>query len=120
MPNLNSDKKFLGFLRAQKSHTVILAVIVCAVGLVLLSGGVGGREESEASLEERTAQMCSSVRGVGECEVMITYSPDDEVYAVAVLCDGADDVTVRRELIELASTLFGIGSNKVTILKLSK
>lgn len=72
-------------------------------------------------LEARLADMCSEIDGVGECRVMITYSEDGEsVYAVAVLCDGGDSVAVRERITELMVSLFGIGSNRISVLKIKK
>lgn len=75
---------------------------------------------SPDTLEDRAEQMCSLVEGVGECEVMITYGDDDSVYAVAVLCEGADRTQVRKSVTELITSLFGIGTNRISILKISK
>lgn len=85
------------------------------------NSGVGKTGASvDATLEERTEQLCSAVEGVGECDVMITYGEGGEVYAVAVLCDGAERASVRRSITELASSLFGIGTNRISVLKKSK
>lgn len=121
MLKLKSGSRFFEFIRAQKSSLVIAAAAVCAAALLLI-GAPEAKTSDAASqtLEDRVASLCSSVEGVGECEVMITYSGEDEVYAVAVLCDGAESVSVRREITALASSLFGIGSNRISVLKLSK
>ena len=44
----------------------------------------------------------------------------DEVFSVAVICEGADDVSVRARLTELITSLYGIGANRVSIVKLEK
>ena len=49
---------------------------------------------------------------------MITYDGDDEVFAVAILCQGADDIRVQRDLTSLISSLYGIGAHRVEILSL--
>jgi hypothetical protein len=64
--------------------------------------------------------MCSLIEGVGECRVMMTYRPDDEgVYAVLVLCDGGESVSVREKITSLFCSLYGIGSHRVEIQRLS-
>ena len=118
---LKSENKFFAFLRAQSKGQVLLIVLCIGIGIFMLAAGRGGSTDTVAStLEEETAALCSSIVGVGECRVMITYTGDDKVYAVAVLCDGADSVSVKNEITALASSLFGIGTNRVTVLKLSK
>ena len=65
--------------------------------------------------------MCSMTEGVGECRVMITYSADGKsVYGVAVLCEGAESPEVRANVTELLASLFGIGANRISILKIDK
>ena len=94
----------------------MLLLPILALSLLLL-GGTGQKTEAPKDLEERTAELCSQVSGVGECRVMITYR-DDEVFAVAVLCDGADNIEVKHNLTSLISSLYGIGAHRVEILSL--
>lgn len=120
MRKLNSGSRFFEFIRSQKSSLVMAALVICGAALLLI--GVPEAKDSGVTaqtLEERVASLCSSVEGVGECEVMITYSEGEEVYAVAVLCDGAESAFVRSKITALASSLFGIGSHRITVLKLS-
>ena len=94
----------------------MLLLPILALSLLLL-GGTGQKNEAPKDLEEKTAELCSQVSGVGECRVMITYR-DDEVFAVAVLCDGADNIEVKHNLTSLISSLYGIGAHRVEILSL--
>ncbi|MBR4835467.1 MAG: hypothetical protein IKU99_00510 [Clostridia bacterium] len=94
----------------------MLLLPILALSLLLI-GGTGQKTEAPKDLEEKTAELCSQVSGVGECRVMITYR-DDEVFAVAVLCDGADNIEVKHNLTSLISSLYGIGAHRVEILSL--
>ncbi len=118
---LKSENRLLSFLSSQKK-SFLPALVLCAVlGVLLL--GVGRNDSSQSgtgTLEEETAALCSAVAGVGECRVMITYTDDERVYAVAVLCEGAESPSVRESVVSLASSLFGIGTNRISVLKLSK
>ena len=109
------DKSFFEFLRTKRASPMMLLPIL-ALSLLLL-GGTGQKTEAPKDLEEKTAELCSQVSGVGECRVMITYR-DDEVFAVAVLCDGADNIEVKHNLTSLISSLYGIGAHRVEILSL--
>ena len=121
MLKLKSENNFLKFLRTQGKGQALALVICIGIGLLLLGGGVNRSDEAPAAtLEDDTEALCSMVSGVGECRVMITYTEEERVYAVAVLCDGAESDTVRREIVSLVCSLFGIGSNRVSVLKLSK
>lgn len=95
--------------------------ILLLLGLLLiLLSGVGTEKKVETVTEEdRVAKMCAMIEGVGECRVMMTYKSDEnEVYAVLVLCDGGDSVTVREKITSLFCSLYGIGSNRVEIQRL--
>ena len=47
---------------------------------------------------------------------MINEGESGEVYAVAVLCDGADSVKVRERIVDFMRSLYGIGANRVSVL----
>ena len=111
-----SDKSFFEFLGTKPMSRVWILLIIAIV--LLLVPSIGRSDEEIDSLETRTAELCSAVEGVGECRVMITYRDESEVYAVAVVCQGADSLSVRRDITELISSLYGIGSNRVEILRL--
>ena len=110
-----SDKSFFEFLKTKRASPMLLLPIL-ALSLLLI-GGTGQKTEAPKDLEEKTAELCSQVSGVGECRVMITYR-DDEVFAVAMLCDGADNIEVKHNLTSLISSLYGIGAHRVEILSL--
>ena len=110
-----SDNSFFEFLKTKRASPMLLLPIL-ALSLLLI-GGTGQKTEAPTGIEERTAELCSQVSGVGECRVMITYR-DEEVFAVAVLCDGADNIEVKHNLTSLISSLYGIGAHRVEILSL--
>lgn len=99
---------------------VILPLLVLGVLLLLLPSSFSSGESethAEQTGEERLAEMCAAVDGVGECKVMVTYE-GDRVYAVAVLCEGAESVAVRERIVELVGSLYGIGSNRIAVIEL--
>jgi len=86
--------------------------------LILLSGFATEEKADASSEEERVAEMCSLIDGVGECRVMMTYKngrDEGEVYAVLVLCEGGESVFVREKITSLFCSLYGIGSHRVEI-----
>ena len=125
---LNFDGGFFDFLK--KRGGLIKAILVIALGVLLIALASGGNEESTGSndeLAESVREFCESVEGVGECRVIITYttvgdsyysSSSKKVYAVAISCKGARSTSVRAELTELVSSMFGIGANRVSVLPL--
>ena len=120
-------------------------VLLLAVGLVLIilpSAKVEQTEqlgqtleEYKACLEAELASICSSVEGVGECRVMISFergaentykgsalieSKPPKVMGVGIVCAGGERAEVRSELCSLVTSLFGIGANRVSVAELKK
>ena len=116
---MKSDNSFKEFLLSGRG--IVSVVIMLVVGVLLIAAGewdVGGA--TEVGEEARLSELCSATEGVGECRVMITYTDSGEVFAVAVLCDGAGSSEVERDIKELVGSLYGIGANRITVLKLEK
>ena len=119
------DKGFLKFIKEKKDFTKI--AVVLALGLILIFIGGISKEEStvtELGVEDRLAEVFAGVEGVGECSVLVYYTPaergadEGKVESVIVICEGADSVDVRLRLTEMLSSFFGIGSNRIRIEKI--
>lgn len=111
-----------GFARGKRALVLLVALLAVLAAVFIYEGraeGEGAGNETEA----RISEICSAVDGVGECKVMVTFEEGTEsgkVYSVAVICEGADDVAVRARIIDLMTSLYGIGSNRVSVVKLEK
>lgn len=118
---MKKEKSFRDYLAGIPFYAR-LGLIAAAVSFLLLIGPLSASSDGEAytpTQEESLAELCSSVEGVGRCRVMIVNDGEGRVSAVAVLCDGADRVGVRSSLIELICSLYGIGSHRISVLKIS-
>lgn len=117
---LSLEKGILNIFPSMKPPLKIGILLVIGLLLILLSGLFGEKPAKEQTEEQRVAEMCSLMEGVGECRVMMTYEKDsaDEVYAVLVLCDGGESVAVREKITSLLCSLYGIGSHRVEIQRL--
>ena len=117
---LKSDKSFLAFLNSGGSSVKIWVILLLGAALILIGSlGVGGEKKSNTQTESRVAEMCSLAKGVGRCEVMLTYGDDGEVVAALVLCEGADSPIVRARVTDMVSSLFGIGTHRIEVVKIS-
>ena len=99
-----------------------LPILIIGVLLLIVCSGLGngGAEATDAPDEEaRIAELCAMTEGVGECRVMLTYDDVGRVSAAAVLCEGADRAEVRRRITDMLTSLYGIGSNRISVLKIS-
>ena len=118
MRKLRSDKGFFEFPRSFKLPAVIIPLCLGVV-LIFISGMWGGRESGKTE-EDPLIELCSSVDGVGRCYAQASFGTEGEVVAVAVVCEGADRTEVRSELYRLISSFYGIGYNRISVLKISE
>lgn len=112
---MKSDFSFLAFIKKQDQKFLILLAGVLVLAILLIPSS--NEKVSEAELSDEAAkleELCSQIDGVGECRVMVTYK-NGEVYAVAVICRGADIPRVRERLTEMITSIYGIGANRVSI-----
>lgn len=119
---MKSDKSFFVFLRARPGFLKIFAILMLGVLLIVFSSGTHScrmaSDIEEGGLEQEISEACSSLESVGRCRVMVTYTEEGEVFAVAVLCEGAEKDSVRADVVRLCTSLFGIGANRVSVLKI--
>ena len=114
---LKSDNKFFELLKNKKTVAILLVALSGAV-LIFISGK--GEITAAAPETDELTELCSSLEGVGECRTVINYGKDGEVLAVAVLCQGAEQIEVRSKLYKLISNLYGLGYNRISVLKISE
>ena len=87
-----------------------------------------------AAMEARLEAFCSQVEGVGRAEVMLTFARGaqaeyhgstqigtlpPEILGVTVLCTGGASDAVRSELTGMLSALLGIGTSRISVLRLA-
>ena len=138
------DKGFLSYVRKNKRIWKVILPLALGVILILVSSFVA-RENNETDgnytldeykekLEREIADICSDIEGVGKCRVFITFERGEQnvykgssvietkppkVLGVSVICQGADNQAARARIIEMVTSLFGIGANRVAVLKLN-
>lgn len=91
-------------------------LLVVLIGMTILLLPTGAKEESAA--EEQTVVTLQSalehIEGVGEVQVIISDK------GAVVVCAGAENAEIRLDIIKAVCTYTGFGSDKVTVLKMSK
>ena len=117
---LKSNSAFWDYLK--RGNGLWRVAIALALGILLIALGslVGISSEEVTGLEDELSAICSATDGVGEARVMISYGEEGEVYAVAVLCEGAENPQVRARIVKLVGSLYGIGANRITVLKIKQ
>lgn len=132
----------LEFIKGDKRK--ILIAVLLALGLILmLFSGRGGKETAgeedtlakyKRELEEDLSELCSSIDGVGRCEVRVTFSEGarveykgaskvcetpPKVQGVSIVCDGGAKADVRAAITDCITAMFDIGANRVAVAKRS-
>ena len=122
MWKLKSVGEIREFLFSEGNRIWLVSLMILGLILILIGNNSITEKSPVTQTEEmRVGEMCAMMDGVGECRVMMTYRPNsDEVYAVLVLCEGAESVAVRDKITSLFTSLYGIGSHRVEIEKLNK
>ncbi len=120
---MKSDKGFSSFFESFKKGGAVKIGIIFALGIMLIvfsSLDVKGKEENKTDEQERIALVCSEIEGIGRCEVMLNYSTLGRVESAVIVCDGADNVKVKERIVDLFTSLYGIGANRISIQRMKK
>ena len=92
-----------------EASTASARTATAAAGDPLASSGIPLGEECR-----RIAALLGSIRGVGAAEVLLSGS------GCVVVCEGADSPVVRLEVTNAVAAYTGLGSDKISIFKMSE
>ena len=94
----------------------VLLVGLVGLGLLLWPSGSGEdtSDPADGSEEARLGQLLSSMEGVGRAEVLLSEK------GAAVVCQGAENVTVRLAITETVRCYTGLGADRVVIYKMNE
>ena len=134
------DKKGIvkELFKGDKKRIATVVLLVAGLLLMLFSSKVGSTESAaedslskyKRELEKDLSELCSSIDGVGRCEVRITFSEGErveyrgtnkvsetppKVLGVSIVCDGGGRADVRAAITECMVALFDIGANRVAV-----
>ena len=138
------DKGFIAYVKGNKKLWKVILPLALGIILIVISSA-GAQENNRAdgsytldeykeNLERQIADICSDIEGVGKCRVFITFERGEQsiykgsavietkppkILGVSVVCEGADNQTTRARVVEMLTSLFGIGANRVAVLKLN-
>lgn len=95
-----------------ESYKYPLLVLLLGL-LLLLLPGQSRSESAESEGDAKLEQILSRTEGVGEAKLLISDK------GVVIACEGAADARVRLDMIRAIVSYTGLGSDKITILKLA-
>ena len=101
----------------QRAGRVRIVLLAAAAGLALLLWPTGRTEDRSAEPEGEESKLetlLSSMEGVGRSEVLLSES------GAAVVCQGADSVSVRLAVTEAVRCYTGLGADRIVIYKMNE
>ena len=96
------------------------ALLAAAVGLALLlwpAGGDSSDRQTAAGADSREERLCAlleAMEGVGRAEVLLSDN------GAAVVCQGADSVSVRLDVTQTVRCFTGLGADRIVIFKMNE
>lgn len=115
------------YIRQHKSVLIIallLAALIAAA--IFLYGGNLSSSSSQTDLtsnrsekEIKLMRILSEMEGVGDSEVMI-YEDDGEIQGVVVVCEGADSIMTRNDILNAVSCALKIEKSYIAIYAMNK
>lgn len=76
---------------------------------------VSGRVYEKENIEQKYILIEQN----GEKQPLVTTEKQPRIQGVVIVCDGADDVRVERDLINVVTTALNVSSNRVCVVKIN-
>ena len=124
---MNAGGWFKRMLQEKRLLTLLL-MLVCGAALILMSYRMSETETpqraqdityTEGSMEARLARVLSQIEGAGQVEVLVMQN-DAGILGVVIVADGAQQLTVRSDLMRAAMTALDVPAESVEVFARSK
>ena len=135
----NRVKNFVEKCKKIKGFEIICALIIAAVALCVYFSvnAITDNRKTQATVKEKRVglvgeieSILSSIDGVGECEVLVTYKQGsenssvgeldstDNIRGVVVVAQGGQDVLIRIKITNALCTLLKIEASNIQIFEM--
>ena len=134
--------KIFVYLKENKRRAFVILFVLLGLFLIFFSSFESEAQSKEGAslseykkqMEEELSNMCERLSGVGRCYVTLTFERGEQntykgsslvetkppkVLGVTVVCKGADSDYVKGQIVNMMSSLFDIGTNRIAVLKLN-
>lgn len=105
------------WFRQHKKLIIVIALTVLLIAVVIVFFGSGSQSRASAAksaTELRLTALLERMDGIGEAEVMVNET-DGVVTGVVVVCDGADSISVRNDILNAVATALDINRSIIAI-----
>ncbi|MCD8372287.1 MAG: hypothetical protein LUD27_03190 [Clostridia bacterium] len=116
---MNKRTAVSDFFKEKKKIILVITLVALLAAAVYLFFGAesqSGLSQQSAYTETETklADMLSSIEGVGDVRVYVTET-EDEITGVVVVCEGADSILVKNNVLNAVSTALNINKQIIAI-----
>lgn len=101
------------FLKANKTY---IALLLVGLFLLLVPSMFNFSSNTSKTEEQRFKEVIQKVQGIGEIEVMVNYTKEGDVDGAVIVAEGVENVDIKKQITDAASTAFGISAYKVQVL----
>lgn len=107
-------KRLLELFRGARKIEIFLMIIAAAILLLQFQPSA---QDTQTELESRLSSILRQIEGVGNVRVMIVQREDEDAQGVLVVADGADDAGVCLRIQYAVTTLLGVESSEIEVMK---
>lgn len=100
-------------MRNWKYFPVLIVTLLCLAFLLIVGGSAFG-SEAKSELENRLESIIKSIDGVGDFSVFVSETGGNATGAI-VICEGANDIGVRIDILNVVSTALNIPQGSIQI-----
>ena len=117
-------RKVIDYVKKNKKIIIVVLLIAILIGTVYIidkgkSNTVSTAANSAKSATEvKLTEILSSIDGVGRTDVMITEE-EGKIVGVVIVCDGADNLMTRSNILNAVSTALNIDKKIIAIYSLT-
>ena len=114
-------RKVIDYVKVNKKIIIVILLIAVLIGTVYL---IDKRKNSssqsvstsfeKSQTEVKLTQLLKNIEGVGNTDVMITEE-DGKIVGVVIVCEGADSLMTRSNILNIVSTALNINKKIIAI-----
>lgn len=116
-------RKVIDYVKENKKIFIVVVLIVILIGAVYVINkskkpSYTATTSTMSATEVKLSGILSSIEGVGNTEVMVTENKD-EILGVVIVCEGANNIMTRNNILNAVSTALGISKKIIAIYSLT-
>ena len=114
-------RKVIDYVNEHKKIIIVILLIVLLIGAVYIidkgeqtNSALTSVNANKSRTEVKLINILSSIEGVGSTDVMITEN-ESEILGVVIVCEGADNIMTRNNILNAVSTALNIQKKLIAI-----